>query len=115
MIWTKDIEASIDFYTNILEFTLDEYNEDWGWASLHKDDVHLMIALPNEHTTFDKPVFTGTFYFNTDDVDYWYEKLKSKVRLCYDIENFEYDMREFAFYDNNGYLIQYGTELKAEE
>ena len=115
MLWTLDLQGTIDFYTQILEFTLDEFNEDWGWASLRKDDVHLMIARPNEHTPFEKPLFTGTFYFNTDDVDFWWKKLKDKVKLCYDIENFEYDMREFAFYDNNGYLLQYGTELKAEE
>lgn len=115
MIWTKDLQGTVDFYTTVLEFSLDELNDDWGWASLHKDDVHLMIALPNQHTPFDKPHFTGTFYINTEDVDYWYEKLKGKVKLAYDIENFEYDMREFGFYDNNGYLLQYGTALKAEE
>ena len=115
MIWTKNLQATIDFYTQILEFTLDESDEDWGWASLHKDDIHLMIALPNEHTPFDKPHFTGTFYINTDDVDFWWGKLKDKVKLCYDIENFEYDMREFAFYDNNGYLLQFGEPSLAPE
>ena len=115
MLWTKDLQASIDFYTQVLEFTLDESNDDWGWASLHKDDVHIMLALPNEHTPFDKPVFTGTLYLNTDDVDYWWEKLKGKVKLFYEIEDFEYDMREFAFYDNNGYLLQYGTAIGFQE
>lgn len=115
MLWTKDLQATVNFYTQVLEFTLDELNEDWGWASLHKDDVALMIALPNEHTPFEQPTFTGTFYITTDEVDYWWEKLKDKVKVCYEIENFEYDMREFAFYDNNGYLIQYGTPLTAEE
>jgi uncharacterized glyoxalase superfamily protein PhnB len=114
MLWTKDLQATIDFYTNVLEFTLDESNDDWGWASLHKDDVYLMIARPNEHTPFDKPSFTGTLYINTDHVDYWWEKLRRKVKVCYDIENFEYDMREFAFYDNNGYLIQYGQPLEID-
>lgn len=111
MFWTKDLQGSIEFYTQLLEFTLDEQNDDWGWASLHKDEVNIMLALPNEHTPFDKPVFTGTIYINTDDVDYWWEKLKDKVKICYDIEDFEYDMREFAFYDNNGYLLQYGTPI----
>jgi len=115
MLWTKDLQESIDFYTQVLEFTLDESNDDWGWASLHKDDVHIMLALPNEHTPFDKPFFTGTLYLNTDDVDYWWEKLKGKVKLCYEIEDFEYDMREFAFYDNNGYLLQYGTAIGFQE
>ena len=71
-----------------------------------------MIAKPNEHTPFDKPVFTGSLYINADDVDYWWERLKDQVRLCYDIDNFEYKMREFAFYDNNGYLLQYGSPIE---
>jgi catechol 2,3-dioxygenase-like lactoylglutathione lyase family enzyme len=114
MICTNEIKESIDFYTHILGFTLGEYNEDWGWASLHLDEVGIMIAKPNEHTPFDKPCYTGTFYINTDDVDYWWDKLKDKVKLCYDIDNFEFGMREFAFYDNNGYLIQYGTEIEKQ-
>jgi len=37
-------------------------------------------------------------------------RLKDKVRVCYPLENFEYGMREFAIYDNNGYLLQFGQE-----
>jgi catechol 2,3-dioxygenase-like lactoylglutathione lyase family enzyme len=115
MLWTRDLQATIDFYTNTLGFTLEEQNDDWGWASLHKDDVQIMVALPNEHTRFDKPAFTGTLYITTDHVDYWWEMLKDKVKISYPIETFEYDMREFGFYDNNGYLLQYGQPLESEE
>ncbi|MEP6646378.1 MAG: VOC family protein [Saprospiraceae bacterium] len=115
MLWTRELKASIDYYTNILGFTCRDFNEDWGWASLHRDGVELMFATPNELIPFEKPVFTGSFYINTDNVDYWWEQLKDKVNLCYGIESFEYDMREFAFYDNNGYLIQFGQEIVAEE
>lgn len=71
-----------------------------------------MLALPNEHTLYDKIGFTGSFYFNTNEVDVLWEQLKDKVRVCYGIENFEYGMREFAVYDNNGYLLQFGQEIK---
>lgn len=115
MLWTHELKASIDFYTSMLGFTCGEYSEDWGWASLQRDGIELMFAKPNELTPFEKPVFTGSFYINTDNVDYWWEELKDKVNLCYGIENFEYDMREFAFYDNNGYLIQMGQDIVAED
>jgi uncharacterized glyoxalase superfamily protein PhnB len=88
-------------------------NEDWGWASLFIDDVWLMLARPNEHTPYDKIGFTGSFYYNTDDVDALWDKLKDKVNVCYSIENFHYGMREFAVYDNNGYLLQFGQEIVA--
>jgi len=54
---------------------------------------------------------TGSFYFTTDDVDALWQELKDKARVCYDIENFEWGMREFAVYDNNGYLLQFGQEI----
>ena len=61
-----------------------------------------MFAKPNKHFAFDKPV-----RFISEQVLF-----KSKSRICYSIENFEYGMREFAIYDNNGYLLQPGCEKK---
>ena len=111
MIYTREIKETIDFYVNILGFTCGEYNEDWNWASMYKDEAEIMIAFPNEHTPFEKPIFTGSFYMNVDNVDSLWESLKDKCKVCYEIENFDWNMREFAIYDNNGYLLQFGTEI----
>lgn len=113
MLWTEDMKATIDFYVNVLGFTCVEFNEEWGWATLWIDDIAIMIAKPNEHTPYDKIGFTGSFYFNTDDVDAMWTKLKDKAKVCYDIEDFHYGMREFAIYDNNGYMLQFGQEIAA--
>ncbi len=115
MLWTDKLDETIDFYVNILGFTCGEKNDDWGWASLHRDDVALMVAVPNEHTPFKKPHFTGSFYFNTDHVDALWKELKDKVNVFYPIEDFEYDMREFAILDNNGYILQFGQPFGSEE
>ena len=40
-------------------------------------------------------------------------KVRDKTRICYGIENFDYGMREFAIDDNNGYMLQFGQEIKA--
>jgi uncharacterized glyoxalase superfamily protein PhnB len=112
MIWTEQIKETIDFYTHMLGFTCYEYNEEWGWASLGKDKVGIMLTKPNAHTPFDKPNFTGSFYFNTEDVDSLWNILKDKTNVCYPIDNFEHGMREFAIYDNNGYLLQFGKEIE---
>lgn len=112
MIWTNELNETIDFYVNTLGFACGEYNEDWGWASLHKDEAEIMMAKPNGHTPFDKPVFTGSFYINVDNVDALWNKLKDKCKICYEIDNFDWNMREFAIYDNNGYLLQFGTEIE---
>src|SRR6185503_21212407 len=98
-------------YTDVLGFSCNNYQPGNGWASLQLDNVEIMVALPNDHMPFDKPAFTGSFYFRTDNVDGLWQKLKDMTRVCYEIENFDYGMREFAVYDNNGYLLQFGQEI----
>lgn len=112
MLWTDKLEETIEFYTQTLGFTIGAKNDGWGWAYLYRDQAGIMLSKPNEHTAFEKPVFTGSFYFNTDDVDGIWESLKSKVKIVYGIENFEWEMREFAIYDNNGYILQFGQDIK---
>jgi len=111
VIWTDKFNETIDFYTEMIGFTVGERNNEWGWASLYKDGVEIMLAKPNEHIPFEKPAFTGSFYFNTDQIDEVWEHLKDKVKICYEIENFEWEMREFAIYDNNGYVLQFGQNI----
>ena len=110
-MWTEDLQGTIDFYVDTLGFTCAQTNDHWGWASLFADDVWIMLAKPNEHTPYEKIGFTGTFYFTTDDVDAMWEKVKDKAKICYGIEEFEWGMREFAIYDNNGYMLQFGQEI----
>ncbi len=111
MIWTKELKETVVFYTEKLGFTCGEYNKFCGWAAFHRDNIEIMAALPNEHFSFERPVFTGAFYIYTDQVDKIWEELHGKVQICYAIENFEYRMREFAIFDNNGYILQFGQKL----
>ena len=111
LLYTAQLQETIDFYTGVLGFACDEYNEDWGWATLHKDNAELMLAKPNEHTKFERPTFTGSFYINTDNVDMLWSELQHKVTIAYAIETFEWEMREFGIYDNNGYLLQFGQPV----
>jgi len=115
MLWTDDMESSIAFYRDILGFQLNEYNTEWGWASLSKDQVQLMLARPNQHLSFTGPNFTGSFYYYIPDVDALWEQLKNTPYVYYPIENFEYGMREFAIKDNNGYILQFGKEIPENE
>ncbi|WP_353146211.1 VOC family protein [Chryseobacterium sp.] len=111
VFWTENLDETIAFYIHILGFTLMGRNDDWQWASLRKDDVYIMLSQPNQHEKVDKIGFTGSFYFNVDQVDELWEELKTKARICYEIETFEWGMREFAIYDNNGYILQFGETV----
>jgi len=108
---THQLEETIRFYADVLGFSVDNYVAEVGWASVSKDDVSIMLSIPNAHYPFVKPVFTGSFYFNTNNVDALWEQLKDKATVCYALETFDYGMREFAIFDNNGYLLQFGEEV----
>jgi uncharacterized glyoxalase superfamily protein PhnB len=110
MLETPDIETTINFYTGILGFVAANYDPDMGWASLKMDDITIMFALPNEHRNIPDPIMSGSLYFTSDNVDAVWERVKEQCMICYPIENFDYGMREFAIYDNNGYLLQFGQE-----
>jgi uncharacterized glyoxalase superfamily protein PhnB len=111
MLRVHDIEESIRFYCDVLGFSCAERLE--GWACLVKDDVEIMLALPNEHQPFEQPTFTGSLYLRTDDVNKWWLSLNSNVTVVYPLEDFDYGMREFAILDNNGYCLQFGQPLPA--
>ncbi|MBB4804905.1 putative glyoxalase superfamily protein PhnB [Chryseobacterium defluvii] len=111
ILWTENLDETIGFYTHTLGFSLLGKNEDWQWASLRKDDVQIMLSKPNEHEKLERIGFTGSFYFNVDHVDELWEDLKMKTKVCYEIETFEWEMREFAIYDNNGYILQFGQPV----
>jgi predicted enzyme related to lactoylglutathione lyase len=111
MLWTKHLNLTVGFYTNILKFKCDELNEELGWASLSRDNVQIMLAVPKQHPEFKETLFTGSIYIHTDDVEKIWNELKDKAEVLYPIDNFEHGMREFAIYDCNCYTIQFGQEI----
>ena len=111
MLWTRHLNLTVGFYTNILRFSCDELNEKIGWASLSRDNIQIMLAVPQQHPEFRESQFTGSIYIYTDDVEKLWKVYKDKVEVAYPIDNFEYGMREFAIYDNNRYILQFGQEI----
>ncbi|HJQ38333.1 MAG TPA: VOC family protein [Thermoanaerobaculia bacterium] len=111
-LYTRDFRVTVDFYRDVLGFTCDAMDEEVGWASLSRDGVAVMLALPNAHLPFEKPVFTGSLYFRCDHVDELWQQLRDLANICYPIESFDYGMREFAIFENNGYVLQFGQELE---
>jgi uncharacterized glyoxalase superfamily protein PhnB len=112
MLRTKDLHGTVTFWTERLGFTCQGVSEADGWASMSRNDVSVMIATPNAHVPFDAPAFTGSFYFDVDDATALWAELKDRVKIAYPLETFEYGMCEFAIYDNNGYMLQFGTPVR---
>ena len=111
ILYTKNLNKSIDFYLKILgfEFIITSCNNDW--VILRLDDIELMLSNPNDHIPFHKSIFTGSFYIQTVHVDLIWDKLRDHPNISYPLETFDYGMKEFAILDNNGYLLQFGEEI----
>lgn len=94
MLWVDNIDGTIAFYRDVLGFRCVSQVE--GWACLERDGVELMLSLPNQQEPYDRPQFTGTFYFQTDGVHALWQQLKEAAPVVYPVENFDYGMRKFA-------------------
>ena len=111
MLRTWDLSGTIEFYRRVLGFECESHEPDRGWASLSYGTIKVMFSSPNEHEGDVAPAFTGSLYFRISDVDSLWSSLNHKARVCYPLETFPYGMREFAIYDNNGYLLQFGEPV----
>lgn len=112
MLRTWDLSGSIDFYRRVLGFECKAHEPESGWASMTCGPATVMLSRPNEHEGDRAPAFTGSLYFRVSNVDGLWSLLKDQARVCYPIETFNYGMREFAIYDNNGYLFQFGESVE---
>ena len=110
MLTVTAMEPAIAFYRDILGFDCTACQD--GWACMSSNGVELMLALPNSHLPFEKPIMTGSLYFNTDEVDAIWSRLKDQCEVVYPLEDFNYGMREFAIRDNSGYLLQFGQPVR---
>jgi len=111
MLWVDDVKTTMEYYVNVLGFTLGNHLENWGWGYVNRDDVEFMFAKAPDSVVYNGPQFSGSLYINTDDVDGWWIFLKDKATILYPVENFEYKMREFAIKDCNGYIIQFAQDI----
>lgn len=115
MLETDSVAQTIEYYTNILGFKVNailrgEADEPF-WCNLEKDGTALMFNARGAEPHFPHPMLTGSLYFNSDDINALWQELKDKTAVEYPIQDFFYEMREFAIRDPNGYLLQFGQPI----
>lgn len=111
MLESHDLDAAVAFYEQKLGFSC-THRMGAEWVRLARDQVAIMFTRRFSQRTSPQPVMTGGLYLYTDAVDAWWADMnEKKVPICYEIETFEYGMREFAIYDCHGYMLQIGQEV----
>ena len=105
------MRATIDWYVNTLDFEEAAYIPKWNWGQVIKDGIRIMFGKPGDFAQHGKSAFTGSIYLNVDDVESLWQKLKDAPFILYPLETFEYEMKEFAIKDINGYILQFGQDV----
>ena len=71
MLTVVEMDPVVAFYRDTLGFDCVASTD--GWACMSRDGTEVMLALPDAHLPFQRPLMTGWLYFKTDDVDAWWE------------------------------------------
>ena len=111
----RDMRQTIDFYTNVLGFTLDaaEPEDAPTWCAMHSGNARMMwTAL---EPPFDAPALSGRIYFYPDDVEQAWQAIKDRAQVVEAPFITHYDMREFSIRDPNGYLLAFGGPASIDD
>lgn len=119
-LMVNDVEETIEYYTDILGFTLLKTVPEKGnpdWAMVKRNDVILMFqsakSLKDELPKLksQKPGGGLTFYIKVDRITELHEELvDNEVEIIADLESTFYDTIEFSIIDNNGYILTFSEE-----
>ena len=77
-------------------------------GSVKRDNVCLMVALPNAPEPFDEPAHVVAL-LHASDLDALWIRLKIWC-ACATVEDFESGYGSSGIYDNNGYLLPFGRD-----
>jgi uncharacterized glyoxalase superfamily protein PhnB len=103
-----DMQQAIDWYTQTigLELLWRSPNDGGGEnCMLRRDSVTLMLSTGTHLGT--TPGFTGTLYFDTEDVRQLYKRIREKVDLVWPLEAMDYGTVEFGVRDRDGYVLAF--------
>jgi uncharacterized glyoxalase superfamily protein PhnB len=111
-----DVQRSIDFYRDVLEFTMAQTVPDQSpfvFAIMQRGGVEVFLNAP-EPARAEYPALaardiggTLTLFMNVKGIRHAHEQLKNRVNVVMPLEKKWYGVTEFAFTDPDGYVITF--------
>ena len=112
----SDVQRSIDFYRDVLEFTVSQTVPDQSpfvFAIVTRGSVEVFLNAP-EPARAEYPALAArdiggslTLFIQVKGVRQAYEHLKDRVNIVMPLEKKWYGPTEFAFTDPDGYVITF--------
>lgn len=107
----QDLQASIDYYQDVLGFTIHEIG-DAGWRMFEHDSCRIMVGhCPGSAPARELGDHAYFAYLILDDVDSYYSQVttrKAQITKC--LRDEPWGMREFGLQTNDGHRIMFGQE-----
>ncbi len=111
MLPVKSMPASIKFYQR-LGFSVEQRNDQWGWAMLRFDDCRLMVDQ-SINLQRDAPRQSVLYLYPENIVEY-HERLRGEGIAVPDLNATFYGMTEFRLDDPDGNRLWFGQNTPAE-
>jgi len=131
-LMVKDIRETVEFYKNNLGFdfivavpeTKDGMvtnltgEQKLIWAQVKNGNVEIMLQA-EESLKEDVTAFTDSeigasvsFYMEVENLEDFYNEIKTKVEIVKEFSTTWYGMNEFYIHDNNGYILGFSEQKK---
>ena len=110
----SDMRRSLDFYVEVLGFTQTGYYpiaSEPVRTEVRRDGIAIILFTDTLRTGERQPTFTGALYVFPQDIDPLAEELKGKVPFAWGPEKTEFDFREFAIRDPDGYTLVFAERV----
>ena len=110
MLPVKSMPASVAFYQK-LGFSVEERNDEWGWAMLCLDECRLMVDQSiNVHRGETRQ---SVLYFYPDNIEEYHRQVRRNGLAVPDLEVTFYGMTEFRLDDLDGNRLWIGQSKSA--
>jgi len=107
MLPVRSMPASVEFYQK-LGFSVEQRNDDWGWAMLCFDECRLMVDQSiNLH--WDAPRQSVLYLYPGNIVEY-HQQVRSNGLVAPDLDDTFYGLTEFRLDDPDGNRLWIGQK-----
>lgn len=119
IVFVRDIAASVAFYRDVIGLAVIADHGDFvlmeGHLGLHAGEVLAGTVWGDASAAGAGPFGRRNLliYFEDDDVDACFARLKDKVTLVHPLSRQTWGQRVFRFYDPDGHVIEIGEPMAA--
>ena len=106
-----EMQRAVQFYTQQLGVSVAWRSPgDGGGENCMLEAGPVAVLLSTSPDLGARPQFTGTIYFDVEDVEGLWDAVGSKADVVWPIADMEYGTREFGIRDPDGYVLAFAEQ-----